>query len=582
MVVKIKEGSKKNIINDLSFLYGKKEAPYIYKRLEKLIKKYSRKIKNENSKKYFDEKDVVLITYGDNIIKGRNHPLKTLSLFLNQNLKSLINTVHIIGLFLYSSDRGFSIIDYKKINPRLGDLKDLKCIKENFKIMVDFVCNHMSSKGQWFKKFSKGNAKYKDFFISFDEKPEKEKMEKVFRPRTSSLFIYRKIANKRKWLWRTFHHDQIDLNYKNPEVLLNMIDVFLFYLENGAEFIRLDAIAYIWKELETSCFLTKESHVFVQLLRKILDVLSPSNDLVAEINTGFKENIKYLGNGKNEAQIIYNFPLPGLVLHAFYNKNSEKILNWLGTVKLPSKKTTLFNVLDCHDGISAVGLDDILNQKGIKNISKNVLKSGGVVGYKTHCQEKESPYEFNITWWNAINGNNKGSEDLKIKKYIATRALSFSLKGIPTIYFLGLFGIENCIMCFKKSGKNRDLNRRNFSERQINYFLENNDKKENKVFKETCKLLKIRNKEKAFHPAAHQKILKIKKSIFSIIRISTDKKNKILVLINLTEKEKTIKLSQKKVSSKNLLDIISRERFKNKNRIFEIKMHPFQARWLKY
>ena len=583
---KINRKKKKEIISLLSFLYGEQKGLITYKKLERLIKKYSKKIvKDHYFKKYFDQKDVVLIIYGDNVLKKSENSLKTLWRFLDKNLKGYINFIHIIGLFLYSSDRGFSIIDYKKINPKLGSLKDLKIIENDFKLMVDFVCNHMSSKGKWFKEFEKGNKNYKDFFIAFDKKPPQKKIEKVFRPRSSQLFVVRRTSSGKKWIWRTFCYDQMDLNYQNPKVLLKMIDVFLFYIENRAEFIRLDAIAYIWKKLGTSCFLTKESHIFVKLLRKILDLLCPSADLIAEVNMGIKENIKYLGDGENEAQIIYNFPLPCLVLCAFYNKNSQKILKWCKALKLPSEKTTFLNLLDCHDGISVVGAKDVLSKKEINKITSNILKNGGKIGYKKGCLGTQEPYEFNITWWNAINGiDQKETKEIKIKRYIAARAISFSLKGIPAVYFLGLFGTENCISCFKKTGKNRDINRKKFTEKKINFFIKNKESKEYKIFSKTKELLELRKEEKAFHPAATQKIIFLNKSIFSIIRTSLNKKENILVLINITKENKKIKISSKKLaikSKKIFFDLISKEIFAIDN-LLSIKMAPFQVRWLKY
>ncbi len=580
-MVKIKEKDKKYLLEKISFLYGKNKAPLIYNKLEKITKSYSKRIKKV-PKNSFSEKDVALIAYGNNIKKTRENSLKTLYGFLNKNLKEIINIVHIIGLFLYSSDRGFSIIDYKKINPSLGNLKDLKNIGEKFSLMVDFVCNHISSKSKWFKEFKKGNKEYKDFFIAFDTKPCQKKLEKVFRPRTTPLLVYRKINNKGTWLWRTFCHDQMDLNYQNPKVFLKMIDVFLFYIAHNAKFIRLDAIAYIWKKIGTTCFLTKESHIFVQILKKITDILAPSVKLVAEINTEFKDNIQYLGRG-NEAQIIYNFPLPVMVLHAFYEKNSKTILKWFDKIKLPSQNTTLFNLLDCHDGISVIGSRDILSQNEINKIEKVILKNKGKIGYRKY-KNKILPYEFNITWWSALNETSKETEENKIKKYIASRAISFSIKGIPIIYFLGLFGVENCIKCFYKTKKPRDINRKNFSKRQIDYFLKNKERKEYKIFNKICYLLKIRKKEKAFHPKGEQKVLFLKKEVFSIIRIAPNKKEKILTLINLSNKKIFIKINKSSLQSKSqkFIDILSKEKIFSKNKFLEISLGAYQVRWLKY
>lgn len=586
-MIRIKQKFKKSIIKKLSLLYGKEKSPLIYKELEKIILIYlkRKKQKYDYSANYFNEKDSILIVYGDNIINKKERSLETLSNFLQKNLKKIISTVHIIGLFLYSSDRGFSIIDYKKVNPTIGDPKDLKIIRKNFKLMVDFVCNHMSAKGEWFKKFARGEKKYKDFFIAFNKKPSKKEIKKVFRPRTSKLLVLKKLPIGKKWVWKTFLHDQIDLNYKNPEVLLKMIDVFLFYIENGAMIIRLDAIAYIWKKLGSTCFLTKESHIFVQILREILNIISPSVNILAEVNMLFKENIKYLGDGKNEAQMIYNFSLPLLVLHTFYNENALKILNWLKKIKLPSKDTTLINALDSHDGISVIGANKILSPGEIKMIEEKILKNEGKINFrKQYFNGKKVPYELNITWWSALD-NKKEAEDIKIKRYIATRAIALSLKGIPAIYILGFFGIKNCIKSFRKSGKTRDINRCYFSVKEIESFIKNKKRRENKIFKNLCHLLNIRNKEKSFHPSGEQKILFLDRSIFSLIRVAPNKKERILILINVSGDLKKIKIRENQLKigfKKEVLELVSKKRLKLKNNQLCIWLNPFQVSWIKY
>jgi len=577
---KLPQNKRKKIIKNLEFLYGKKEALSIYKEIEKIIFRYQKKLKKERFKRnYFSEKDVILIVYGDNIVKKKEPSLLTLKKFL-KNIKNYINIVHIIGLFLYSSDRGFSIIDFKKINPRLGKFTHLKKIKKDFSLLVDFVCNHISSKSEWFKKFAKGHKEYKNFFIAFDKKPPQKEIECVYRPRTTSLLVYRKLPIGKKWIWRTFCHDQIDLNYQNPKVLFKMVDVLLHYVENGAKFIRLDAIGYVWKKLGTSCFLTKESHIFVQLLRNILDTIAPGVSLIAEVNVNFKENINYLK--ANEAQLIYNFPLSSLLLFTFYQKNTRKILKFLDTINFTSKTKNIINILDCHDGISVVGAEDILKREEIEKIKKEVIKKGGKINYKIE-KGRKLPYEFNITWWSALEDKEK-PEILNIKKYIASRAIQFSIKGIPAIYFLGLFGKENCLSCFKKTGKTRDINRKRFTENQIKRFISNPKRKENKVFNEILRLLKYRNKEKAFHPAGNQKSLFLDKKVFSIIRTSPNKREKILVLVNISDENIYLKVKQNKIGAKKeyLFNILDRTVYLAENGEFNIVLCPYQVLWLKY
>ncbi len=581
---KINPHQKSKILKNLTLLYGKKEAEKIYPGLEKVIISSLKKIKKKKKKvqkEYFSEADAILITYGDNIKNKKESALLTLSKFL-ENIKKHINTVHIIGLFLYSSDRGFSIIDFKKINPKFGKLSHFKKIEKNFKILIDFVCNHISSKSEWFKKFAKGDKNYKNFFISFDKKPKEELLKCVFRPRATPFLIKKSLPTGTKWIWRTFCYDQIDLNYQNPKVFLKMVEVFLFYVENGAKIIRLDAIGYVWKKLGTSCFLTKESHIFVRILRNILDITAPEVLLIAEVNAGLKENISYLGKKEKEAQLIYNFPLGIFTLYTFYQGNTKKFLDWIETINFTSKTKNIINILDCHDGISVVGASEVLSKKEINKVIKHVIEKGGKINWRLE-KGKKNPYELNITWWSALEDKEKPLI-LNIKKYIASRAIQFSIKGIPAIYFLGLFGIENCLSCFKKTGKTRDINRKKFTEKRIKKLLSNPKRKEYQIFNEIMRLLKYRNKEKAFHPAGEQKPIFFNKNIFSLIRISPNKKEKILVLINISEKNIKIKIKPEEIELKKkyLLNILDRSIYLVKNNSVKIHLHPYEILWLKY
>lgn len=568
--------SRETIINKLRFLYGSDRAQNIFKKINELIDRYQ---KNSASKipkaDFLNEKDVVLITYGDNIQATDKTPLKSLFKFADEYLDQAINIIHILPFYPYSSDDGFSVIDYKKVNPALGDWKDIEDIGQKFNLMFDLVANHISSESIWFKEYLKGNSKYDDYFISVDKDAD---LSLVTRARTHPLLTKFKRKGEDIYLWTTYSTDQIDINFANENVLLEIIDVILFYVSKRARVIRLDAIGHIWKKFGTTCINLKETHYIIQLVRTILDEIYPDTLLLTQTNVPHKENISYFGNGYNEVQLVYQFALPLLVLHAFYTGDASRLLEWASRLKNVSDKTTFFNVLATHDGLGVVPVKVILTDKEITDIADNIKERGGFVSYKTLENGSKEPYEMNITYYSAI-ADSKNSKELNIKKFIASQAIILSLIGIPGIYIHSLFGTDNYLEGVEKTGQKRTINRKKFQYDKLKENLANSDSREHKIFTKLMKLIHKRKSEKAFHPNGKQEVLFLKKGIFSLLRTSADGKEKIITLHNVTNNMQKFcfKKNQYGLNKKEYFDIISEKAINIK----KISLTPYQIMWLK-
>lgn len=305
--------------------------------------------------------------------------------------------------------------------------------------MFDLVANHISSESIWFKEYLKGNPKYDDYFISIDKGAD---LSSVTRTRTHPLLTKFKRKGEDIYFWTTYSPDQIDINFANENVLLEIIDVILFYASKRARVIRLDAIGHIWKKLGTTCINLKETHYLIQLIRTVLDEVFPDTLLLTQTNVPHKENVGYFGDGYNEVQLIYQFALPLLVLHTFYTGDASRLLEWTSRIKNVSDKTAFFNVLATHDGLEVVPVKAILTNKEITDIADSVKERGGFISYKTVKDGNKKPYEMNTTYYSAI-ADSKNSEELNIKKFIASQAIILSLLGIPGVYIHSLFGTEN-------------------------------------------------------------------------------------------------------------------------------------------
>ena len=339
-VLEISEKERAQLLSRLTFLYGEEKAIEHLPEFERVLKvHYAHKpgelIREDASfdpGERFSEKDVVLITYGD-LIRGKEHShLASLAFFLERpRMKGIFNTIHILPFFPYSSDRGFSVTNFKEVDPELGTWTDIHKIGNEYKLLFDGVLNHASAQSPGFQEVLNGNPHFKDFVIEYRSPDEisPEHRDLIRRPRTSDILTKFDTINGPIYVWTTFSQDQIDLNFKNPVVLIRVIDILLLYVRQGADIIRLDAVTYLWCELGTDCASLDETHEIIKLFRDVLNIVAPRVTLLTETNVPHDENVSYFGNGHDEAQMVYNFSLPPLTLHTFHSGNAETLSSGL-------------------------------------------------------------------------------------------------------------------------------------------------------------------------------------------------------------------------------------------------------------
>ncbi len=585
--------SKRKIRNRLTFLYGEEAANACYGELERIMKVYyayktPRMIQMEesfNPHERFTEKDVILITYGDLIQAENEKPLEILADF-TKYLKDAINTLHILPFFPYSSDRGFSVTDFEEVDPRLGNWGDILELKSSVKLMFDGVFNHISSKSRWFQEFLDGNPRFQEAFIVFSTKtaiPE-EYLKLILRPRTSELLSAFSTLNGKRSVWTTFSKDQIDLNFKNPEVLLKMAQILLLYVRRGADLIRLDAVTYLWHELGTSCAHLAQTHAVIKLFRDILDAVAPHVALVSETNVPHADNIQYFGDGHDEAQMVYNFALPPLVLHTFQTGSSTALTKWAMELDRVSDSATYFNILDSHDGIGVLGAKDILTDEEIEMMALRVVEHGGFISFKDNGDGTASPYELNTTWYSALNREDcDETMDFKIKRFLASRSIALVMMGVPGVYLHGLLGSKNDAEAVLNEGQTRSISRRSFDRDSLYETVDDPETSTHKIAYGFGTMIWKRTLEKAFHPNAAQDVLNLSDTVFAVLRTSVDQSERILCITNVTSREQhiTVDLSPLKLHSESLFDVLSEQALHPDGNTLNLKLAPYEVVWLK-
>ena len=592
-LVRIPNHIRERILGQLVFLYGEETARTTMPELERVMEVYTAHkplAMIEEEKEYdptnrFTEKDVILITYGD-LIRGESRsPLGMLADFCDRYLEGTINTLHILPFFPYSSDRGFSVVDFETVDPKLGTWDDIEALEGRYQLMFDGVINHVSAKSRWFQEFLNGNPQYRDFFISYSSPDEltQDDRKLIFRPRTSDILTKFDTISGAAYLWTTFSQDQIDLNYQNPDVLLRVIEILLLYVRHGATIIRLDAVTFLWTQPGTVCIHLKQTHEIVKLFRNVLDGVAPRVAIITETNVPHEENISYFGNGTDEAQMVYNFALPPLVLHTFYTQDVSVLSKWAATLDSRSEATTFFNFLDSHDGIGIMAVKNILTKNDIDLIIRKATDHGGFVSYKTGANGDEEPYEINITWYSAL--NREGEEDVafQVKRFVASRIISFVLQGVPGIYLHSLIGTPNDIAAVYHTTSKRDINRSVIDGNAFEEALKDPLSKISRISRELGRLTAIRVAKKAFHPHGQQKVLTVSPRVFAVYRISPEEDEHILCLINVSDKlcRLEMPLSDLNRDETHWFDLVSEmEWMADDDKLLSVSLQPYDIVWL--
>jgi sucrose phosphorylase len=473
------------------------------------------------SQPVFTNKDALLITYGDMLSPAlgdeKSTGLERLSEFLKK-WNHDFTYVHILPFHPYSSDDGFSILDYRTVDKRVGTWENIETLKSQVNLAFDFVLNHGSAKSEWFKQFLANDEKYKHWYVT---KPWNYDCSQVVRPRTHPLLtLFSKNDGSIEYVWTTFSADQVDYDFSNPSVLMEFVSIFLEYYRRGAKIIRLDAIAYLWKEDGTSCHHHPKTHAIVKLFRAIIDALRMDLKILTETNVPHNQNISYFGQG-DEAHMVYNFSLPPLVIHAAISGNAVPLRNWAKNLfPLPSGGLFL-NFLASHDGIGVTPAKGLVDDEEFKATLNEAKKRGALISYKM-TPEGQIPYELNCAYPSVVAPVSMGSVELRSRAFMATEAILLALPGLPAVYLHSLIGSEAWTKGPSLLGYNRAINREKPRIDEIENALNDPESFRSHVFRIFLKLFDFRNNEESFLPDAGFSVLEGDDSVFAFVRGPTD------------------------------------------------------------
>ena len=524
----------------------------------------------------WDESDIVLITYADTVQREGEKPLQTLHRFLTDCLAETVSAVHILPFFPYSSDDGFSVMDYLAVNESHGSWGDVEKIAGDFKLMADLVINHMSARSRWFENFRKRVDPGKDYF--FEGNP-KDDLSAVVRPRTSPLLTPVQTEDGERYVWCTFSEDQVDLNFANPKVLIEFAGIIKQYLEHGVVMFRLDAVAFLWKEPGTPCIHLQQTHELIKILRLLIEHHTPEAVVITETNVPNRENLTYFGNA-NEAHVIYNFSLPPLLINTLVTGNCRHLKTWLMSMPPAQMGTTYLNFIASHDGIGMRPTDGLLEEDEKQRLINTMESFGGKVSYRRTADGRDQPYEINIALWDALKGTAEGGADhCQLQRFLCAHTIMLALEGIPAFYIHSLLGTENDHARVENTGRLRSINRGQWQLDKLEEELENPLCHHSKVFHELKRLIGIRRRQAAFHPNATQFTLHLGLQLFGFWRQSMRRDQSVFCIHNISNELQQVALSDiNLIGTDHWVDLISGMAIDELSGSITLK--PYQSVWL--
>lgn len=485
-----------------------------------------------------------------------------------------INMLHIMPILdspPMHSDGGYAVRDFRKIDPRLGTTEDVESLAANLKkrdilLVLDVVVNHTSNEHEWAQNARNGDKKYQDYYYIFDDReiPDiyEETMPEIFPASSPGNFTWDKAMGK--WVMTVFNYYQWDLNYQNPAVLIEMIDIILFWANKGADILRLDAVAFLWKKLGKACQNEREAHLILQLMKACCQVTAPGVLFIAEAIVAPSEISKYFGEdaiNAKECEIAYNATLMALLWDTVATKNA-KLLN-RGAKNLPDKleRATWLNYVRCHDDIglgfsdndvSLSGYDPIQHRRFLIDYFTGKFPGSSAKGLtfgenpKTGDARISGSLASLVGLEVALEHKDEQAIDMAIKHILLLHSMILSFGGIPLLYYGDEIGTLNSIEYLADPSRrddNRWANRSSFDWNKAERRNQNGTV-EQRIFSALKKMIALRKKTNAFADFDNRQIVEVDNPNL-LVFFRTDPQNsrsKVLVIGNFNVAPQTLNI----------------------------------------
>jgi len=564
---RVKPQLRQRLVDLLTRLYSGDQEPLA----DRLLTRFAH-LPDEGGPAPLTARDCMLVTYADSVGEPLVPPLQILGRFLREHLTDCFNSVHVLPFFPWSSDDGFAVVNFRMVDPQYGSWADIEDLGRDFRPMIDLVINHCSRENLWFADFISDRAPGRDFFLTIDSTMD---LSKVVRPRNTPLASQIHTYAGVKQVWTTFSEDQIDLNFRNPLVLEKMVDILARYIEHGARYIRLDAVAYLWKQPGTTCLHLPETHAVVKALRVLLESTGQDVRLITETNVPHEENVSYFGNN-DEAHLVYQFSLAPLLLYSYVFEDPSYLKDWAAHLSAPPGDATYLNFIASHDGIGLRPLEGLIPPERVNELVERMHERGGYVTLRKVGEDEEKPYEINISLFSAFGGTLDN-----LPAYLAAHALLLSFQGVPAIYIHSLLASTNNHKGVEQTGRTRSINRGYWRVDHLEDRLKDPYSPQHNVLEAFKTMLKRRASIRAFAPSAEQWVVRSPDKSFAMMRECLadggGSRQRVLVLANFASEAQQLFFNSEVLPQGEYLDLLAGHRLPVDP---ALKLGPFQVVWL--
>ena len=404
-----------------------------------------------------------LIAYADRF----GGSVRGLHRLLDGPLRGAFDGVHILPFFLPydGADAGFDPVDHTSVDPRLGDWPDVAALAAEHTVMADVIVNHVSARSEQFHNLvargqdSPWAPMLLTFGSVFPDGATEEDLTRIYRPRPGLPFTLHVLGGRPRLVWTTFTAEQIDLDITHPLAWEYLTRVVTSLTAAGVRMLRLDAVGYAGKRAGTDCFLTKEAYEVMDRLTALAHEHGAA--ILVEVHGHHTQQVELA----RKVDLVYDFALPPLVLHALTAADTGPLSAWLDI--RPDNAVT---VLDTHDGIGVVdvgtsplvpGAPGLLSAEQIDALVETIHTNsrGGSRAATGAAASNLDLYQVNCTFYDALGGNDRA--------YLLARLLQLFVPGIPQVYYVGLLAGTNDLDLLSRTGVGRNVNRHYYDNREI-------------------------------------------------------------------------------------------------------------------
>lgn len=557
------------IRNTLKMVYEQDYAKAL-KEIEVLIKKYGA---SEDLEKTSFKNSEAFLFAAPNVLQGNAaKPLENLLDFVQGNCKGMFSTLHVLPFCTNAKPNSTAVVNFTVAEPRLGDFTDFTKKKYDFKFMADVELNHISIKSAWLHSYLDDEEGFENLFMpvwqDFDytsvysdgHQPYFEQQQKIHHGRPMLLLS-------------TQGEGVVDLNYADYRTFIRVLDVILFYAVKKFDAIRFLDADYIWKDPSFDWEGHLKGHCLLKIIRLVMDIVNPDIALAVANPRKRGTAFSYLGSGRDEMQFIYNEALPALLVHAVLNGNSRRLSRWVLSLETGSTFTSLLNATASYDEIDVKPLEGILPKASIESLARSALENGGQVEYYQREDGIKAPEKLHVGYMDIL--RKKGdTDDLLIKRFMATQAIQAILPGIPAVYLHALVGSVNYIDADISEMPRWVLStHKSLNINELVDELNNPKSMRAHVFNLYSQMLRIRNQQPAFNPRAGFEVAVIDPSVFTLRRYAL--KQTIWTFTNTSTGYRRVSLDSLGYFAE-FVDLISGKECKSN----QIELGPYEYLWL--